>query len=86
MKRMTRRTFFKSAGVTAAAPGFGALALAQQAAPSDIKVESDVVFGKSGGTDLRLDIYRPPAGTERRMATIHIHGGGFRAGSKNHLA
>jgi acetyl esterase/lipase len=36
--------------------------------------------------DLRLDIYHPPPGTEKRMATIHIHGGGFRAGSKAGVA
>jgi acetyl esterase/lipase len=37
--------------------------------------------------DLHLDIYRPPEGTtERRMATIHIHGGGFTQGSKTGVA
>lgn len=86
MKRITRRTFFQSAGIAAAVPSFGAMAQGQQAAPSDIKVESDIVFGKGGNTDLRLDIYRPPAGTEKRMATIHIHGGGFRGGSKAGVA
>jgi acetyl esterase/lipase len=51
-----------------------------------VRVEKDVVFGKGGSTDLRLDIYRPPAGTEKRMATIHIHGGGFTGGSKETLS
>lgn len=87
MKKMTRRSFFQTAGIAAAAPAFGAItAEAQQSAPADIKVENDVVFGKGGDMDLRLDIYRPPAGTEKRMAVIHIHGGGFRAGSKAGVA
>jgi acetyl esterase/lipase len=85
MKRITRRTFFQSAGAAAAVPALGSIAAAQQAAPTDIKVESDVVFGKGGDMDLRLDIYRP-AGTEKRMATIHLHGGGFRGGSKAGVA
>src|SRR6185295_3528776 len=38
-----------------------------------------------GDMDLKLDIYRPPAGTEKRMATIHFHGGGFAAGSKDSI-
>jgi acetyl esterase/lipase len=57
--------------------------------PSDtsaIKIEKDVVIGKGGGTDLRCDIYRPPAGTEKHMALVHLHGGGFARGSKDTLA
>jgi acetyl esterase/lipase len=49
-------------------------------------VESDVLFGKGGDMDLKLDIYRPPAGvTPKRMATIHFHGGGFTGGNKESL-
>ena len=36
--------------------------------------------------DLQLDVYHPPAGTEKKMAVIHIHGGGFTQGSKNGVA
>jgi len=52
---------------------------------SGIKVEKDIVVGKGGGTDLHCDIYRPPAGTEKRMALVHFHGGGFARGSKETL-
>ena len=68
MKRITRRNFFQSAGFAAAVPAFGSVAAAlaqgqaQQAVRSDIKVESDVVFGKVGDMDVRLDVYRPLAG------------------------
>src|SRR5262245_43909452 len=36
--------------------------------------------------ELKLDIYRPSAGNEKRMATIHFHGGGFARGSKDALS
>ena len=60
----------------------------QREAPAggaDVKIE-DVVVGKGGDTDLHVDIYRPPAGTEKRMALVHFHGGGFARGSKETLA
>jgi acetyl esterase/lipase len=48
-----------------------------------VKIDKDVVVGKAGSGDLKVDIYHPPAGTEKRMALIHMHGGGFAGGSKN---
>jgi acetyl esterase/lipase len=87
VKKVTRRGFFQSAGIAAAVPVVGAItAEAQQPAPSALKVESDVVYGKGGDMDLHLDIYRPQAGTEKKMAVIHIHGGGFTQGSKTGVA
>ena len=87
MKRMTRRTFLGSAGVAAVAPALGAVpAAARQADPAGIRVENDVVFGTGGDMDLHLDVYHPPAGAGKRMATIHIHGGGFSGGSKAGVA
>ena len=68
----------------------GAAALAAQtynpSKASGVKIEKDVVVGKGGDTDLHCDIYRPPAGTEKRMALVHFHGGGFARGSKDTLA
>jgi len=70
--------------------GAAGLALAQKnsgsANAAGIKVEKDVVVGKGGDTELHCDIYRPPAGTEKRMALVHFHGGGFARGSKDTLA
>ena len=57
----------------------------QTTAP-DVAVEKDVVFGKGADLDLKLDIYRPPAGVQKRMATIHFHGGGFAGGNKESLS
>lgn len=85
MKRISRRRLLQSAGLMAAAQAVGtATARAQQ--PGDIEVEQDIVFGKGGDVDLHLDVYRPApsnaASVSKRMAVIHIHGGGFSVGSK----
>lgn len=87
MKKMSRRSFVGATLAGAAVPAIGIAAVQnQKAAQGGIIVEKDVVFGKGGDMDLKLDIYRPPAGTEKRMATIHFHGGGFARGSKNNLS
>jgi len=89
MSEMTRRGFMNTALAATAVPALSATAAAQKpsAAQANVKAESDVVFGKGGDMDLKLDIYRPPAGvTPKRMATIHFHGGGFTGGSKASLA
>src|SRR5258706_9601519 len=89
MQPMTRRQFIGTTGLAAAAPlGLTTSAIAAQSpvpARGIPSVEKNIVFGKGGSTDLHLDIYRPPAGAEKRMATIHIHGGGFTGGSKDTL-
>jgi acetyl esterase/lipase len=90
MSELTRRGFIGTAlSAGTALPAIGTFALAQSpnAAQANVKVESDVVFGKGGDMDLKLDIYRPPAGvTPKRMATIHFHGGGFTGGNKESLS
>jgi len=87
MEEMTRRSFFGTALAGGAVPMLGAaIAQSQTLAQGGVTVEKDVVFGKGGDMDLKLDIYKPPAGTEKRMATIHFHGGGFAGGSKDTLA
>jgi acetyl esterase/lipase len=77
----------------ALATPLGAMASAAQAPPSaqtpnasGVKVEKDVVTGKGGDVEIHCDIYRPPAGTEKHMAIVHLHGGGWRGGSKDTLA
>ena len=84
---MTRRTLLglgSAAAIGNPLRAFGGLAQAVNTA--GVKVEKDVVIGKGGDTDLRCDIYRPPTGTEKRMALVHLHGGGFARGSKDTLA
>ena len=87
MARLTRRGFVKASSVVAAAPVLSALAVSAQGQPPDtgnLRVEKDIVFGKGGSIDLTLDVYQPPAGvTPKRMAIVHLFGGGFFVGNKN---
>lgn len=48
-------------------------------------IEKDVVFGRGGDTDLRLDIYHP-TGPSLRTAIVQLHGGGFTRGAKESIA
>jgi acetyl esterase/lipase len=86
MAEITRRGFVKASGVLAVAPVLATVtAQAQPSAPDigDLRAEKDIVFGKGGDIDLLLDVYRPPAGvTSKRLAIIHLFGGGFRGGNK----
>jgi acetyl esterase/lipase len=87
MAGFTRRGFVKASGALAAVPAIASVtARAQPRAPdtSDLSVDKDIVFGKGGDMDLTLDVYHPPEGvTPKRMAIIHLFGGGFFTGSKN---
>src|SRR4051812_35731726 len=89
MNKMTRRGFVESAGLAAAAIpilGIGVAGAQQPAAAraNDPAVEKDVIYGKGGDIDLHLDIYHPrPGVASRRMAIIHLHGGGFTGGDKS---
>jgi acetyl esterase/lipase len=85
MKRISRRTFVQSTGLLAAVPALTAMsAKAQAPEAGELRVESDIVFGKGGDMDLLLDVYHPPEGvTPKRMAIVHLFGGGFFGGNKN---
>jgi hypothetical protein len=86
MKQISRRGFVKATGALAAAPALASLATTTAGAQntSDLRVDSNIVFGKGGDIDLLLDVHHPPAGvTPKRMAIIHLFGGGFTSGSKN---
>jgi len=55
----------------------------QQAVPDDVELIQDVVFGKGGGTDLKLDIVRPKDIPSAPMPVlVFIHGGGWKGGDK----
>jgi acetyl esterase/lipase len=85
--QLGRRAFLGLGG--AAVLGNSLPAFAKPAQPADageVKAEKDVVIGKGGDTTLRADIYRPPSGTEKRMALVHLHGGGFARGTKDTMA
>lgn len=85
LNQITRRTFV--AGPISVLTPLGALASAGQTSdPASVKIEKGVVFGKGRDADLRCDIYRPAGAVTKRMALIHLHGGGYRGGSKDDLA
>lgn len=81
---IVRRTFLGMSGAAALAAQTSNTSNTSNA--SGVKVEKDVVVGKGGDTELHCDVYRPPAGTEKHMALVHFHGGGFARGSKDTLA
>ena len=88
MKQINRRSFVKATGALVAVPALAGLPFAMAQVPaqnnSDLRVDKDIVFGKGGDIDLLLDVYHPPQGvTPKRMAIIHLFGGGFSSGSKN---
>src|ERR1700685_2111515 len=89
--RIVRRDLL---GISVAA--LGALGTAQRAGAqvaaattsraADVKVEKNVTTGNGGDTELHVDIYRPPVGTEKRMALVHFHGGCRVGGNKEALS
>jgi acetyl esterase/lipase len=87
MARLTRRGFITASSALAAAPALTALRASAQgpAAPDigNLKVERDIVFGKAGTTELKLDVYQPSGATSKRTAIIHLFGGGFMGGNKS---
>jgi len=86
MHRISRRYFLETAGIMAAAPAIELASAQGTTTTPTMAIEKDVVFGKGGALDLRLDIYKPRPGTEKRAATIHLHGGGFTGGNKEQLS
>src|SRR5262245_64480670 len=85
MKRISRRGFVKAAGALTAAPALASFTVGTAAGQTsgDLRVESNIVFGKGGDMDLLLEVYHPPAGVPpKRMATIHLFGVGFSTGTK----
>jgi len=87
MVRITRRGFVKASGALAAAPILAAVTARAQGPAPDIgklRAEKDIVFGKGGDIDLTLDVYHPPEGVApKRLAIVHLFGGGFFVGNKN---
>jgi acetyl esterase/lipase len=86
---ITRRGFLGTVGAGITVSKLAPLAGQAQDASSSRStgtVEKDVVYAKGGQTDLHCDIYKPSTASEKRMAIIHFHGGGFGSGSKDNLA
>jgi len=87
VSKFNRRKFLQTTGALAALPALGVTAAhAQQPAAGGIEVEKDIVFGKGGDLELLLDVYKPSAANAKRMAIVHLYGGGFFTGNKQGVA
>jgi acetyl esterase/lipase len=51
-----------------------------------VKTETDVVYGKGNGTELRLDLAMPAQGDGPFPAIVCVHGGGWKGGSYKDLS
>src|SRR5947208_436433 len=51
--------------------------------PDDVEFTKDVVYGKGGGQDLKLDLSRPSHADGKRPCILVFHGGGWAAGNKD---
>ncbi len=60
----------------------GLLAAALAGPPEPDGVERDVVYGRVGDVELKLDLARPPEGKGPFPAVVMIHGGGWQNGDK----
>jgi acetyl esterase/lipase len=56
--------------------------LSTSAAAGEIAVEKDIVYGKGGDVDLKLDLARPKEGNGPFPAIVFVHGGGWMGGSR----
>src|SRR5437764_531938 len=64
--------------------GFAPLArAADKQPPDDVEFSKDVVYGKGGGQDLKLDLSRPKQASGKRPCIVVLHGGGWAAGNKD---
>jgi acetyl esterase/lipase len=52
---------------------------------AEIRVERDLVYGKGGDTDMKLDLAMPKTGDGPFPAVVCIHGGGWRAGKRQDM-
>jgi acetyl esterase/lipase len=59
--------------------------MAQTPKPPPV-VEADLVFGRAGAVDLKLDLARPAEGAGPFPAIVCIHGGGWVGGSRKQMA
>jgi acetyl esterase/lipase len=67
-------------GILAASP------LLAQERKLPVRVENDLVYGKGGDTELKLDLAMPKDGDGPFPAVVYLHGGAWRAGSRTDLA
>lgn len=50
-----------------------------------VTIEDGIIFGRGGGRDLRLDLFRPPAAVANGTGVLLVHGGGWIQGDRSQL-
>ena len=55
----------------------------QAAESADVSVKRNLEYARVGDRPLLLDLYRAPASKERLPVVVWVHGGGWKAGSKD---
>lgn len=56
-----------------------------QDAPTELRLETDIVFGKGGTTELKLDLAMPKEGEGPFPAIVCIHSGGWIGGDRKQM-
>ena len=80
---MRRIVIFAAVGLAALAAFV--LAAGQNKGPA-ITVERDLVYGKGGATELKLDLAMPEAGNGPFPTVVFLHGEGWRAGNRQQMS
>lgn len=61
---------------------FAACGLCTDVVAQDVTIENNIVYGKGGSEDLKLDMARPKEGSGPFPAIVLIHGGGWSGGNR----
>ncbi len=56
--------------------------IAAPAVAAEAKIQTDIVYGKAGDRELKLDMAVPPKGDGPFPVVVCVHGGGWRMGNK----
>jgi acetyl esterase/lipase len=77
----------KRAGLVGAGIVLGIVLVAAVVAQpkADVRLEPDIVYGKGGQTELKLDLALPKTGDGPFPAVVCVHGGGWAAGNRKDL-
>lgn len=62
------------------------LAMPVAAGEPDVDYQTDIVYGRAAGVDLKLDLATPKGLDHAVPAIVVIHGGGWRAGNRRDIA
>lgn len=62
------------------------ISIASSAVPADVTVQRGLPYASGGGRTLQLDLYSPALAARSVPVVVLVHGGGWRAGTRDNLA